>query len=273
VPVLALLPQKSESMDFQNVNLVNVWLNLVSGNLLPMTADNSSFPMIWKAYSILLWLLETVQMCVLIPGCFAVPKEKALKDGMIGIVVIMEVVFIMSRLHMRRELIQRLIERLNDILRVKDELMRNVVVASLKPVDTPLKFYMSIGVLSIIMWCGTSLMVIYQKDDFLYVDYRMPIMLSKEPFSTNIFVIGTMIVLISRMFIFIKKVSIDSYMINLILLITAQYRYMTLKLSAIFQDQISWDDNSPEERKHSARERRVERNIKELCRHHNNVIR
>jgi len=260
-------------MDFQSVNLVNVWLNLVSGNLLPMTADDSSFPMIWKAYSILLWLLETVQMCVLIPGCFAVPKEKALKDGMIGILITMEVVFIVSRIHTRRELMQRLIEHLNDILRTKDELMRNVVAASLKPIDMPLKFYLSAGVLSIIIWSGTSLLVIYQKDDFLYVDYRMPVIYTKEPFSTNVFVIGTVIVLISSMFIFVKKVSMDSYIINLILLITAQYRYMTLKLSAIFQDQVSWDSNSPDERKHSARERRVERNIKALCRHHNNVIR
>jgi len=271
--VRALLPQKSESMDFQNVNPINVWLNFISGNLLPMTADDSSFPVIWKAYSVLLWLLETVQMCVLVPGCFAVPKEKALKDGMIGVLITIEVVFIVTRIHTRRELMQRLIERLNNILRAKDELMRNVVAESLKPIDTPLKFYLSAGVLSIIIWSGTSLLIIYQKDDFLYVDYRMPVIYAKEPFSTSVFVIGTVIVLISSMFIFIKKVSVDSYMINLLLLITAQYRYMTLKLSAIFQDQVSWDANSSDQRKHSTKEYRVERNIKALCRHHNNVIR
>jgi len=256
-------------MDFQSVNPINVWLNFVSGNLLPMTSDNSSFPVIWKAYSVLLWLLEAVLMCTLIPGCFAVPKDKALKDGILGILIIIEVVFMVTRVHARRELMQRLIKDFNDILRTKDELLRSVVTESLKSIEAPLKFYLSAGVLSIVIWCGVSLRVIYQKDDFFYVDYRMPVVYVKEPFSRSVFVIGTVIVLVSGTFIFIKKVSVDSYMINLILLIAAQYRYIALWLSAIFQDQVAWDN--PDE--HSANIRRVERNIKALCQHHNNVIR
>jgi len=256
-------------MDFQSVNPINVWLNFVSGNLLPITADESSFPVTWKAYSVLSWLLVATQLCTLISGCFAVPKEKALKDGIIGILIIIEVVFMVTRVHACRELMQRLIKDFNDILRTKDELLRSVVTESLKSIEAPLKYYLSASVLSIVIWCGESLRVIYQKDDFFYVDYRMPVVYVKEPFSRSVFVFGTIIVLVSNMSLFIKKVSADSYMINLILLIAAQYRYMALRLSAIFQNQVSWDN--PDE--HSANVRRVERNIKALCRYHNNVIR
>ncbi|EZA61768.1 ObirOr5-A5 [Ooceraea biroi] len=261
-------------MDFQNVNPLNVWINFISGNLFPMTADDTSFSVLWKIYSILLWLLELVQVCMLIPGCILVPKEKALKDGMVGLVVTFEVTFMVTRIHTCKRLMRQLIQSLNDILHAKDELMRNIVVATLKPMETPLKFYLMAGVLSIIIWSSTPFVLVYQKDVFFYVDFRMPVAYTREPFSTTVFVIGSLVVLMSSIYIFIKKVSVDSYMMHLILMITAQYRYVALKLSMIFQDKVPRDDgNSYNEKKHRlTMDYRAEKDIKALCRHHNTIV-
>ncbi|EFN62129.1 hypothetical protein EAG_05761, partial [Camponotus floridanus] len=171
--------------------------NMISGNLLPMTAKNLSFPVLWRIYSFLVWSLAIVQTCITIPGCMYVPKEKALKDSLIAIVVTIEVVFLVVQIHARRELMQRLIQKLNNLLRIEDKMMESVVMETLKPMMTPLRFYWMAGIVSIIIWSGV-------------------------PFTS--------------MYTFTRKVSVDSYMINLILLITAQYKYIALKLSMIFDD-------------------------------------
>ncbi|CAL1682736.1 unnamed protein product [Lasius platythorax] len=261
-------------MDFQSVNPFNVRLNMVSGNLLPMTADGSSFPIIWRIYGALIWLLEIIQMCVLIPGCIILPKEKTLKDGLIGIAITMEVVFTVVRIHLRKALVQQLIQKLNNIMCVKDEIMRNTVMATLKPMEIPLKFYWITGIISLIMWFTAPFTLIYQKNSFVYMDYRMPVVLSKEPFSTSIFVLGSLIVMLSSMYIFTKKVSVDSYVINMILLITAQHKYIALKLSMIFQDErLSNDYSSSNEKKYySEINFYAEKEIKSLCKHHNAVL-
>jgi len=261
-------------MDIQNVNSLNVRLNIVSGNLLPMTADNSSFPIFWKVYSILIWLLEVVQICILIPGCIYVPKEKALKDGMIGIVITIEVVFLIVQIYSHKELVQRLIQKLNDILHVDDEIMRTTIMNTIKPIEIPLKFYWTAGMMSIIIWSGVPFMLIFQKDTFFYVDYRMPVVFSKEPFSINIFVLGSFVVMISSVYIFTKKVSVDSYVINLMLLIAAQYKYIALKLSMIFHDETPQinHNNFNQEKHYSETNYYAEKQIQSLCHHHNAVI-
>ncbi|KAG5308150.1 OR67A protein, partial [Acromyrmex insinuator] len=191
-------------MDFQNVNPLNVRLNMISGNLLPMTADNSSFPIFWKIYSILIWLLEILQTCVLIPGCFFVPKEKALKDA----------------------------------------------------------------------WSSQPFMLVFQRNSFFYIDYKMPVVYTKEPITTSMFVFGSVIVMMSSVYIFTKKVGADSYIINLLLLVTAQYKYIALKLSMIFQDKFLQNDHSKSdtEKCYLNRDDYAEKEIKVLCRHHNTVI-
>jgi len=262
-------------MDIKNVNSLNVRLNTISSNLLPMTADDSSFPIFWKIYSILIWLLGIIQICALISGCTYVPKEIALRDGMIGIVITIEVIFLVVQIHARKKLVQRLIQKLNDILHVDDEIMRNTIMNTIKPIDIPLKFCWIIGVTSIFLWAMKPFILIFQRDMFFYVDYRMPVVFSKEPFSTNIFVLENFVVMISSMYIFTKKISVDSYMINLILLITAQYKYIALKLSMIFYDEIPQiNHNSVNQNEHYFKTNYyAEKQIKSICRHHNTVIR
>jgi len=260
-----------KNIDFQNVNPLNVRLNLVSGNLFPMTADDSSFPISWKIYCILVWLLELVQTCVLIPGCILVPKEKALKDGLIGPVVTTEVLSVIIRIHTSRELMQQLIQKINDILSVEDEMMKNMVIKTIKSMDIPIKFYWVSGVISIVLWSSSPLILVFERKSFFYVDYRMPVAYTKEPFSTSIFVVGSIIVLLSSAYIFTKKVSSDCYMINMMLLITAQYKYVALKLSVIFQDKLLQCDNSKSNTK-KCDEDYVVKEVKTLCQHHNMII-
>ncbi|XP_039301886.1 odorant receptor 67a-like isoform X2 [Solenopsis invicta] len=261
-------------MDFQNINPLNVQLNMISGNLLPMTADNSSFPIFWKIYSILVWLLEVVQICVLVPGCIFVPREKAMNDGLITFVITMEVVSVIVRIHTSRGLMQQIIQKLNVILRTEDEMMTNIVTTTIKSMEIPLKFYWLSGVMAIILWSGTPLILIFQKNSFYYVDYRQPVVYSKEPFTTSIFVMGSVIVMMSCVYIFIKKVSADSYVIHIMLLTMAQYKYIALKLSMLFQDKSLPNNHSKSNTKtcESNRDYCLEKRIKTLCRHHNTVI-
>jgi len=262
-------------MDFQKVNTLNVRLNMMSGNLLPVT-DNSSFSMFWKIYSILILLLIIAHACMIVSGWFIVSKEKILKDGMIGdyVVMIVEVVSTVMRIHTCRGLMQQLIRKLNEILRVEDEMMRSIVTETIKSMEIPFKFYWSAGVMSVILWSSPSFLLAFQKDSFFYVDYNMPLVIAKEPFTSSIFVLGNVIVMISSMFIFSKKIGMDSYMINLILLLTAQYKYIALKLSMIFQDRSLHSDHSRSntEKFYVNRDYYAEKEIKILCRHHNMVI-
>ncbi|XP_025161123.1 uncharacterized protein LOC112590015 [Harpegnathos saltator] len=262
-------------MDFESANPFNVLVNKISGNLLPMTIDGSPFPILWKIYSSLIWLLELTEMMILLPGCILVPKGKALKDGVVAIAVTLEVLFVVTRIHMRRGLVQRIIQRVNEILYLDDEMMQNIVTASLKSMEIPLKFYWSAGVMSIVLWSGTPLLMIFKKNSFSYVDYRMPVAYGKEPISTDSFVIGSLIVMSSSVLMFTKKVAVDSYMIHLILLITAQYRYIASKLSVIFRDETTRrDSNDPiGDKNYSTSDLSAQKEIKAVCRHHNTIVR
>ncbi|XP_072760424.1 uncharacterized protein [Anoplolepis gracilipes] len=261
-------------MDIQKVNSLNVQLNMISGNLLPMTAK-TSFPILWKMYSFLVWLLALFQTVIIIPGCMFVPREKALKDGLVAIVVTIEVIFLVVQIHARKGLMQQLIQKLNNLLCMDNEMMKNAIVTTLEPIKIPLRFYWMAGIASIIIWSGLPIMLIFRRDTFFYVDFRMPIAYTKEPFSTGIFVIGCFVLMISSTYIFTKKVSVDSYMINLILLTTAQYKYIALKLSMIFHDKISHinNNNSDQKENYSKANYSVEEEMKSLCRHHNAVVR
>lgn len=261
-----------ENMDFQSINPLNVRINIISGNLLPLSKNDSRFPIMWKMYSIFVWLLEIIQAIVLIPGIIFVPREKALKDGTVTCVVTIEVFFMVMRIQARRKLMNQLIRRLNDILCVADETMKNIVTTTLKPMGDPLKFYLLAGWLSVFIWCCLPFLLISEKDAFLYEDYRTPAIFSKQSFSIDVFLVGSVLLLLSNVYIFLKKVGVDIYMIHLVLLITAQYRYISTKLAIIFRDgnpQNEFDDSRQEYR---LKDQWVKKELEALCRHHNSVI-
>ncbi|XP_018367948.1 PREDICTED: uncharacterized protein LOC108764298 [Trachymyrmex cornetzi] len=206
----------------------------------------------------------------MIPGCIYVPMEKALKDGLHAIVVFMEILFAVLRIYTRRNLAYQLIQKLNEILHIADGTMKNVVIAILEPVKIPLNFYLSSGVVAIIGWSSMHFVLIFEKNLFYYEDYRMPAVFSKQPFSFRIFLLGDLFILIVSVYMFIKKISVEVYMMHLVLMVTAQYRYIALKIAMICQEK-NGDDKS--RTGHSPKHYwKKEEEIKALCRHHNDVI-
>lgn len=266
--------QQSDIMDFQRMNSLNVWLNLLSGNLLPMTV-NSSFSVFWKIYSAFIWLLEFVYMGTAIFGCFYVSKEKALNDGLLSLIVAVEGVFMVTRIHAQRGLVQQLIQKFNDLLRVEDEIMKRVIMTNLKPMEIPFRLYLAGGSFSVFLFYCICFQLVFEKDAFFYEDYKTPAIYSKEPFSTDIFLLGSVIALVSNMYVFFKKVSVDIYMTYLLALTTAQYQYIALKFVWIFRDgghTIQYNNGSAQGNQ-STIDFFVEKEIRTLCRHHNSVMR
>lgn len=257
-------------MDFRNLNSLNVRANYLSGNLLPLKSGDSRLSIGWKLYCVLMWLVQVAQVSVLIPGIVMVPREKALMDGTVTAVVTIETFFMVGRIYARRELADQLIGKLNDILRVEDEIMRSVVTTTLKPMEIPLKFYWVAGSLSVFLWCCIPFLLLLKKVSFRYEDYRIPAIFSKQPFSTEVFLLGSIFLLIGNMYVFLKKGGVDIYMIHLVMMITAQYRYTAKKLAAIFRDA---NPRSELEEWLPEVNRWAEKEIRALCRHHVTVLR
>jgi len=163
--------------------------------------------------------------------------------------------------------IYQLIQKLNEILHNADETMKNVVTATLEPIKIPLKFYCFAGVIATIGWSSVPFMLVFKKNLFYYEDYRIPVTFSKQPFSLRVFVLGSLFISISTIYLFLKKSSVEVYTMHLILMITAQYRYIALKMEMIFQKK-----NGSDESHSSALDRRKEKEMRALCRHHRDVL-
>lgn len=220
-------------MDFQSVNPLNVKLNMISGNLLPMTTD-SAFPVFWQVYTVLVWLLQLVRMSGLIRGFIFVSKNKDLMNSLVSIMLTAEVIFLNVQIQRHGKLVRRFILKLNDVLSVEDEVMKNIVTATIKPIQILLNLYWIISLLTTVIWAMIPFTLVFKKSSFYYVDYRMPLVFGGEPFSTRVFVLGSVLILIVGPFVVLKKTGTDIYIVHLVLLMTTQYRYIAIKLGLIF---------------------------------------
>ncbi|XP_025162902.1 uncharacterized protein LOC109503944 isoform X3 [Harpegnathos saltator] len=264
---------KAGDMNFDSVNHINVQLNKVSGNLLPMTND-SGFSVFWLTYGVVVWLFELARAIGFIFGFMAVSIEKIILDTMISIVYTTEVIFLNVQIQRHKVLMRQFILQLNNILDAGDEVMREVVMTTMKPVMIPLNFYWLTGVVTVSIWCLMPLNLLSKKSSFYYEDYRMPVAFSKQPFSATVFVLGTLVIWICSIGMYLKKVSVDIYMVNVVLLMTVQYRYITTKLALIFRKGASWDEgNDTAAGNYSSRvNMSVEKELKMLCRYYNTVV-
>ncbi|XP_011640294.1 uncharacterized protein LOC105429183 isoform X2 [Pogonomyrmex barbatus] len=227
-----------KQINFENVNLLNSRVNLLSGNLLPIAIDNSRFSIIWRIYSVIVWLIELIHTIALIFGIILVPKEKALKDGTVGSVVILETSFMLLWLYSHKKLMKQIIQKMNDIFQNTDEIMKGIVKSALKPITMPF--------------------VIYGVTAF-----------STEPFSSQVLISSTILMTIGSVYLFLKKFGVDIYMIHLVLMLTVQYRYTAAKLTILCQDQ-NFQNKSPN--KYSMKNRWIKKELRELCRHQNTVL-
>lgn len=251
-------------MDFESINSLNVRLNIFSGNLLPMTSEISLFSVAWKVYSTIIWLIVMIQTCGLILVIVLVPREILRDGGTVAVLVTMEVLFLTTRINARRNLTHRLIQQLNEILCSDDETMKSLLRSIVRPMKIALEFYSIVGTVSLIWWCCMPLLSIFKRTYFFYKDLRVPVIFARQPFSTDIFLLKTMLITVACTYLFVKKVALDVYMINFVLLVTVQYRYIARKLAAIFCD----SDAQGADKEHSY----AEREMKALCRRHNSIM-
>ncbi|EFN76123.1 uncharacterized protein LOC105190818 [Harpegnathos saltator] len=259
-------------MDFRDISKLNRWMNLISGNLLPMSSDDSSFPFFWRLNSVVGWSFVLAYLCGLIAGFFFVPGDKSLKDGMISIVIIMEVSVIIIRIYTQKRLVQELIRKLNDNLHIQDEMMQDVLTMTLKPMKTPLQFYWVVSTVAAIVWCCVPLPLTLHKNIFYYLDLQSPVVYSKEPFSVTSFVLINVVVLLNNIYLITKKVAVDMYMTHLVLLITVQHLYTSQKLVSIFREGNQLDDYEDLHKDYSKAGRTMVMALKTLCQHHISAI-
>ncbi|XP_025262298.1 uncharacterized protein LOC112637252 [Camponotus floridanus] len=258
-------------VNFQNVNFLNNGANIISGNLLPMTDDNS-FSIFCRIYRAFVWSIEVIHAISLIIGMTVVPKEKALKDGIISIVVIMEASFLLAGIYTRQKLTIQVVRKMNEILRNADMIMVDLVKTALKPIILPFIIYGVASVISVTIWTIHPIILIFEKrDTFYFEDYNLPAFFSPEPFSVYILILSTVIMTTGAVYLFLRKYSLDVYMMHLVLMLTAQYRYIAIKLTLLFQK--PQDDNKNFQKKcHPMTDQWAEKELRALCQHQNNVL-
>ncbi|XP_018399342.1 PREDICTED: uncharacterized protein LOC108777047 [Cyphomyrmex costatus] len=241
---------------------------MISGNFLPI--GNSRISVIWHIYSAAVWLIELIHTIALTVGIILSPKEKSLKDGTIAVVITLEASFMLTRLYLRKKLMEELIEKMNDILQSADEIMEDIVKSAIKPITMPFIIYGVTGVVTVAIWTVQPILLVFEKSTFYYVDYNLPTAFNSEPFSSRVLIFTTIIMTIGSSYLFLKKFGVDVYMMHLVLMLTAQYRYTAIKLTVLFRDLQNCHDEA--QKGHSSMEDRwTERELRRLC-HHQNIV-
>lgn len=119
---------KNDAMNFQNINKFTVVLNFLSGNLFPLSDVNSEFSWGWKIYASCLWILQIVYTVSTFYGLFLVSKVKAMQDGTVNAVVIVEALVLSLYFNCRRKFLKKLIKLMNQTLKDSDEFKVSVVL-------------------------------------------------------------------------------------------------------------------------------------------------
>jgi len=257
-------------MNFQNAYPLNMKLNKLSGNLFPMTDHGSSFTLFWKLYGIFVTVTQLLMIVVLICGCAHVSRSKLIQNNMMTLSTYGEIIFMITHFHVRRNLVRQLIRRLNGILHTADENLRNIVTKTLRSSQMPLAFYAIAGVISMILWCFLPLLILEKRNVYWNVDFKIPSFFPNEPHSRRTFILCNLFLASTGVYRFLKKVAVDTYMIYLVLLMTAQYRYIKLKTAMMFR--MGNEQEHVQEKNSSEINRTQERKMIELCHYHNAVI-
>ncbi|XP_019700463.1 odorant receptor 67c-like isoform X2 [Harpegnathos saltator] len=262
-------------MNFRNANSLNNRVNLLSGNLLPIEDSDSKFPLSWRVHNVVIWLIELIHTVALVFGLILVPREKALNDGTVCVVVLMEASFMLSRLYARRKLLSRVVDTLDSILREADETMKDLVRSTLSPITKMFTVYCLVSVTTITIWTVQPVTIAFDKGAFFYVDYNLPAAFTSEPFSRGVLIASSVVMTIGSVFLFLKKFGVDVYMMHIVLILTVQYRYIGRKLTLLFRD-LQGDnrvDGLCDKRFHLKADWRTKRELRALCQHHNTVLR
>lgn len=264
------------AMEFKSLNRLNVIVNTFSGNFLPMTNKKTALPAFLKIYSIIVWLIELVYLGACVLGSFYAPRERVLKDSTVNIVISLEAVVLIIYLHSCKSLLRKLIEKLNYALAMDNEMLQNITINTVKPLEKPLRIYTIASVTSVMVWTLLPVTDAFRKDEFYYTDYQVPAVISKQPFSMNVFIVGVILQMIGGVYTIVRKISLDIYTMHLILLLTAQYKYLRVKFATILRQ----GDENLKNRKNSVTWRNVsyrtenviKQEMRTLASHHKAVI-
>lgn len=88
----------------------------------------------------------------------------------------------------------------------------------------------------------------------------------------DIFLLGGVLLAFTSVYVIVKKAAVDIYMLNFVMLMTAQYRYVALKLKKIFREGNSQDKYDKKE-SHPEKDSWAETEMKAICRHFSTVVR
>lgn len=75
-------------------------------------------------------------------------------------------------------------------------------------------------------------------------------------------------------YVIIKKAAVDIYMLNFVMLMTAQYRYIAVKLEKLFREEnLQNKRDNTQKKSHFGTDSWAEAEMKAICRHYNTVVR
>ena len=130
---------------------------------------------------------------------------------------------------------------MNYLLVVEDETLRDVTIGTVKPLEKPLRIYIIASVGSLMIWASLPLAKTFRKNEFYYTDYQVPAVISNEPFPIGVFIGGVVLQIFGSAYTLLRKISLDLYTMHLILLITAQYKYLRIKFATILEQKTPKD--------------------------------
>lgn len=258
-------------MDFRNLNRLNVLMNIISGNFLPMTNRKRKLPIAYKVCWAFTWLTELVYLTSFIFGVFSVPIEKALRDGTVNVVVTLEIITLRIYLHYRKNLIRRLIDQLNRLIE-SNETLQDITISTMRPIEKPLTVYTVGNVITTTIWTLLPFLEIFRKNEFYYTDYQIPSVISKEPFSVNIFITGVILQSVGGAIQNLRKMSMDFYTMHFIILMTAQYKYLRLKFATIFEQECETLKGLHDDIRENVSSETIKREMRLLIRHYGIVV-
>ena len=259
-------------MDFRNLSRLNIFVNILSGNFLPMTSKKRKLPILSKIYLVLIWSIKLIYVTAFTFGFFYVSGEKILRDGTVNAVVLLEITVLTIYLHCRKKLLRELIEKLNHLIE-GNETLQDIIVNVVKPMEKPLAIYTIGNITAVVVWAALPFLEILRKNEFYHSDYRMPNVISKEPFSVNIFIAGIILQMIGAVHTIVRKIALDLYTMHFIFLMTAQYKYLRIKFAMIFEKETEALESSCNNVvKWSENERTIKQEMRLLTRHYEAVV-
>lgn len=147
-----------------------------------------------------------------------------------------EVIVMTMYLHSRKHHLREIIKKLNDLLSVENEVLRNAVTTSTaKMIEKFLRFYTVCTASSSFIWTSVPIMQVFHKTEFYYTDYQLPAVISTQPFSAGVFAIGVVLQMFGSAYTILRKISLDIYVVHLIQMITVQYKCLRIEFEEVIQ--------------------------------------